>query len=112
MRNVADFVFDDAGQPGNFVPFDGRNTISNIRIVPIKAICGVLDLNRVLDINALVDSGNGNGGNGITKNEVGTNQDYRQGVNEDLPEDNNNNGGNNNRNNIANANWKIILFPK
>lgn len=51
-------------------------------------MAGLLDLNRVLDVNALVNSGNGNQGNGVTKNEVGGNQEYRQGINDQVPDDN------------------------
>lgn len=39
---------------------------------------GLLDLDRVLDVNALLNSGNKNGGNGVEENQVGGRQDYNQ----------------------------------
>lgn len=37
-----------------------------------------MDLVRTLDVNALLNSGNGNGGNGVQENEVGGRQDFNQ----------------------------------
>lgn len=37
---------------------------------------GLLDLKRVLDVNALLNSGNGNKGDGIQDNQVDGNQQY------------------------------------
>lgn len=46
-------------------------------------MAALIDLKRTLDINALLNSGNGNGGNGVEDNEVEKNQNYNQRVRQD-----------------------------
>lgn len=41
-----------------------------------QALCGLLDLKRVLDVNAFLNSGNNNKGDGIQSNQVEGNQQY------------------------------------
>lgn len=53
---------------------------------------GVVDLNRVLNVNLLLGSGNHNGGNGVSTNEVGGSQRFRQGINAEVPEDDDDKG--------------------
>lgn len=43
-----------------------------------KVNAGLLDLTRTLDVNALINSGNGNGGNGVEENQVDKDQNYNQ----------------------------------
>lgn len=54
-------------------------------------MAGLVDLTRTLDINALIGSGNKNGGNGVEENQVEKNQNYNQQVRQYRGQDDDNN---------------------